>query len=50
MSLDNDRIPVDFLLIRALASVLDLDAERGRPESFSIAQSQHKTLLTPRLL
>lgn len=32
MSLDNDSIPIDFLLIRAVASVFDFDAERGRPE------------------
>lgn len=36
MSLDDDSIAVDFWPIRALASILDLDGERGRPESFSI--------------
>lgn len=50
MSLDNDSIAVHFLLIRAVASILDLDAERGRPDWVSIAQSNRSARLTPRLL
>lgn len=50
MALDNDCFAVDFLLIRAVASILDLDAERGRPECVNIALSGHNDLLTPRLL
>ena len=50
MSLNNDSVAVDFSLIGALALILDLDAERGRSESFSNDQSSYYALLTLRLL
>ena len=50
MSLDNNGVAVDFSLIGTLALILDFDAERRRPESFTNDQPDYYVLLTLRLL